>query len=92
MRQINRRLSQMDTSDSYLPNFLRFLSEDSLKLKNKMNLDDWRELEEFNHSVQVTVLVIAFIWAVSWCLCTQVLQWRRERVRFRMINEAVKRR
>ena len=79
-------------ADSYLPHFLRFLSEDSLKLKNQMTHTDWEELEHFNHFTQLTVLITAFVWAVTWFCCTQASVWRKERRRRNIIQEAVKRR
>lgn len=75
--------------DSYLPNFLRFLSEDSLKLKNQMTHTDWEELEHFNQFTQLTVLLTAFVWAVMWFSCTQLSVWRKERRRRKIIQEAL---
>mmetsp|Transcript_4071 Transcript_4071/g.5175 ORF Transcript_4071/g.5175 Transcript_4071/m.5175 type:complete len:90 (+) Transcript_4071:67-336(+) len=74
---------------TWLPHFMR-LSKDSMKQRPKFTHIDLKEIEHFAHNTQVLVLTICVIWAVSWCCCWQLSDYRRERKRQALIREAMK--
>ena len=73
----------------WAPSFLR-LSKDARKLKKLFNQQDLMDIEYFAHYTQMTVLLIAFVWSVTWCCCWQLSDYRRERKRQALMREALK--
>jgi hypothetical protein len=68
----------------WLPKFLRI----SVKPMSKFDWKDLQEIELFAHYVQITFLVVAVTWAVSWFIWWQLTDYRREMKRRSMFREA----